>query len=179
MSRIVPGVDSLEQHLEQLRCDPERYRPERCPRCGKAGLWCHGHYARKADRGAAGGRSLNPVPIPRFCCPACWATCSRLPACLAPRRWYDWAVQQTVLLGLLAGVSLRSASRLSLPSRHTARRWWGWLRERFEVHAFHLRSRFSSLGLHAGVASFWPACLERFSLAAAMGALERMGVSVP
>ena len=31
MPRIVPGIDTLEQHLEYLTSDPEAYRPQCCP----------------------------------------------------------------------------------------------------------------------------------------------------
>ena len=57
MDRILPGVCSLEQHQQCLGEEPERYRPERCPGCGKAGLWAHGAYRRKADREGAGAAS--------------------------------------------------------------------------------------------------------------------------
>ena len=88
MYRILPGIDSLKQHREVLAAEPERYCPERCPHCGQAGLWAHGTYPRKADREGVGDESLNPVAIPRFFCPTCRHTCSRLPECVAPRRWY-------------------------------------------------------------------------------------------
>jgi len=114
MDRILPGVCSLEQHQQCLGEEPERYRPERCPSCGKAGLWAHGAYRRKADREGAGAASHNPVSIPRFYCAACGRTCSRLPECVAPRRWYGWALQQGVLALLLAGASIRAANRQGL-----------------------------------------------------------------
>jgi len=41
MNRIVPGIDSLDQHVQQLHQGPEAYRPSCCPRCGKAGLHRH------------------------------------------------------------------------------------------------------------------------------------------
>jgi hypothetical protein len=67
---------------------PEAYRPDSCPHCRLAGLWCHGCYYRKADR-SAGVESHNPVAVLRFLCRSCLRTCSRLPLCIAPRRWYD------------------------------------------------------------------------------------------
>ena len=36
----------------------------------------------------------------------CRRTCSRLPLCIAPRRWYDWALQQVVLQNLFDGNAL-------------------------------------------------------------------------
>jgi hypothetical protein len=43
MARMLPGIESLEQHQQRLRNDPESYRPERCPHCGKGGVHRHGH----------------------------------------------------------------------------------------------------------------------------------------
>jgi hypothetical protein len=120
MALILPGIHSLEQHHRRLCVQPEDYRPERCPHCGKAGVWCHGAYSRKADREGRCDACLNPVPIPRFLCPHCQGTCSRLPQCLAPRRWYGWAVQQAVLAALVAGHSVRQGVG---SSRRAAGRW--------------------------------------------------------
>ena len=106
MNRILASITTLAQHLHAVANDSDVYRPPACPQCSAAGMWCHGCYHRKADRSASAGESLNPVPVLRFLCPACQRTCSRLPACIAPRRWYDWALQQAVLLLLLAGCSV-------------------------------------------------------------------------
>ncbi len=92
MHRIVSGITTLNQHVETLFHTPEVYRPHACPHCGMNSLWRHGCYHRKADRGSPICNKLNPVPIPRFCCPGCRHTCSRLPACIAPRRWYGWEI---------------------------------------------------------------------------------------
>jgi transposase-like protein len=179
MGRIVPGVCSLEQHRQMLIEEPERYRPERCPHCGKAGLWAHGVYARKADREGVGAASLNPVAIPRFLCPGCGATCSRLPECVAPRRWYGWAVQQGVLMGLLAGESIRSVAAGVAASRRTVGRWWGWLRERSLRYGFHLRSLEPALGRAGPGVGWWSAALGQAPLSAWMARLDRLGVVVP
>ena len=104
MLRIVSLIASLQQHLSKLEREPATYRPPRCPHCGLAGLWGHGNYTRKADR--ENGK-LNPIPVPRYYCPGCEGTCSRLPSCLPPRRWHLWSAQAAVLLGLLSGASLR------------------------------------------------------------------------
>ena len=97
MARMLPGIETLTQHQERLRDDPEAYRPERCPHCGKGGLHRHGHYERNAPRGEGMAFSLGSLFIPRFYCPKCHGTCSRLPACLSPRRQYWWQSQQAVL----------------------------------------------------------------------------------
>jgi hypothetical protein len=77
MHRIVPAIANLEQHLETLILNPETYRPLNCQHCGRGRPWCHGHYERNADR--VGG-IRNPIPVPRFLCPGCRQSCSRLPA---------------------------------------------------------------------------------------------------
>ena len=137
MQRILASMTSLEQHAQALSGDSEAYRPTACPRCQRSGLWRHGFYERKADRrvGVSADESLNPVAVPRFLCPACARTCSRLPACIAPRRWYDWAVQQFVLLMLLAGCSVHRCAVCTGRERHTVRRWRDWLCERSESFA--------------------------------------------
>ena len=95
MNRIVASIASLAEHLLAVATDPEVYRPAACPHCGLAGVWRHGCYHRKVDRGDEGRLNrLDPVPVLRFLCRACVRTCSRLPACIAPRRWYDWVAQQ-------------------------------------------------------------------------------------
>ena len=50
MPRIVPAILVLSQHRELLGHEPAIYRPAACPHCGLGGAWCHGGYARKADR---------------------------------------------------------------------------------------------------------------------------------
>jgi transposase-like protein len=179
MCHILPAIDSLDQHLYHLKHHPEAYRPQQCPHCGRGGVWHHGHYPRKADREGKDGVYLDPVPIPRFYCRHCQTTCSRLPACIAPRRWYSWSVQQAVLAMLLSGLSLRKAARMSQPGRHTIGRWRRWLKDRFSRYSFHLRSHFPELGRHGSQTSFWLACFHRMSLAAAMTVLDHDGVTIP
>jgi len=113
MCRILPVIESLDQHLYHLAHHPESYRPQQCPRCGLCGVWRHGYYRRKVDREGRDGVYLDPVPIPRFYCRHCQSTGSRLPGCMAPRRWYPWIVQQTALALLLGGSSLRQAARMT------------------------------------------------------------------
>ena len=142
-------------------------------------MWRHGCYHRKADRGAGGGagagggESLNPVLVLRFLCRACERTCSRLPACIAPRRWYDWLVQQAVLLLLLGGGSVRECARCTGRARSTVRRWRDWLHERGECFAFFLRSRLPELGRWAEFESFWRNVIDGLSLQQAMVLLDR------
>ena len=84
-----------------------------------------------------------------------------------------------VLVLLLSGSSLRKAARMSRPGRHTIRRWWRWLADRFSRYSFHLRSYFPELGRYVSQSSFWLAWFRRRSLAAAMAVLDRDGVTIP
>lgn len=179
MARMLPAIATLEQHRQWLRDHPEVYRPERCDHCGKAGLHRHGCYARNVPRGEGLAFWLGPLFIPRFYCPHCRATCSRLPGCLSPRRQYGWGSQQAVLQALLASHSIRAVARWLWPGRRTVGRWWRWLEGRFDLHALHLRSRFEELGRSVDGKGFWSLCFARMTLSQAMGWLERAGVRVP
>ena len=179
MTRILPDITTVKQHQEQISQDPEAYRPRRCPHCGKAGLHCHGSYERNVPRGEGLAFVFGSLCIPRFYCPGCGSTCSRLPACISPRRHYSWKSQQSVLLLLLAGLSIFKIPRQLCPSRHTISRWWCRLEVQYAEHSLHLRNRFPELGCHASLADFWSACLQKMSLADAMALLDRDGVIVP
>lgn len=172
MNRIVASVTTLEQHIEAVKQTPEIYRPLCCPHCGIKIVWQHGYYTRKADRRQQGEDSLNPVPILRFCCSACRRTCSRLPLCIAPRRWYDWSAQQGALDGLLNGDSLRGCARAEVRDRRTVGRWWNWLQERGQTFESHLRARQPELGRVAGFVDFWRHVFKSMGLAAAMALLD-------
>ena len=172
MHRIVASITTLDQHLETLGTNAEVYRPQACPHCRLGGLWRHGCYHRKADR-SAGGESRNPVAVLRFICRECLRTCSRLPLCSAPRRWYDWAMQQVVLALLLAGCSVHLCCRCTCRARRTVRRWRDWLDDRSERFAFFLRTRFAQLGRSADRESFWRHVLDSLSLGQAMAWLDR------
>jgi len=179
MARMLPGIETLEQHQEQLRENPDAYRPERCPHCGKVGMHRHGHYERNAPRAEGMACSLGSLFIPRFYCPKCQGTCSRLPACLSPRRQYWWKSQQAVVALLMMGVSFREVARSLWPSRRTLGRWWRCLMMSFTVHRLHLCSRFPELGRAVDWQGFWSSGFERMSLSEAMGWLDRVGVVVP
>jgi transposase-like protein len=176
MHRIVPGIASLEQHLQTLITDPEQYRPVQCPHCGRGRPWSHGFYERKADRGTG---VLNPIPVPRYLCPGCKQSSSRLPACIAPRRWYDWARQQAVLMSLLMGTSLRACVPSHGIGLDTARRWWRWLQERSEVFRFRLLTHWSEWGRAVDWCGFWRLGLAAQPLRDSMAWLDSQGLNIP
>jgi transposase-like protein len=173
MNRIVASVTTLEQHVTAIEQTPQIYRPRACPHCGIKIVWQHGCYTRKADRRPQGERSLNPVPIPRYCCSACGRTCSRLPRCIAARRWHAWSVQQSVLQRRLHGSSLAQCARTETPDRRTIGRWWQWLQQCGERFAFPLRARLPELGRVDGFVAFWRELFKTMDLAAAMALLDR------
>lgn len=179
MYRIVASITSLQQHLDSLANNPIIYRPRVCPHCSFGQLWCHGCYERKADRTGSASDSLNPIPIPRYLCQGCYQTCSRLPECIPPRRWYNWPLQQIVILSLLAECSLRRCSKQCGLDRHTVRRWWSELNEHHHEFALILRMRFPELGRSVDFSTFWQKCLQSMSLSQAMAWLDREGVIVP
>lgn len=179
MFRMLPGIETVAQHQQLLWDDPDAYRPERCPHCGKGGMHHHGHYERNTPRGEGLAFLVGSLFILRFYCPSCHRTCSRLPACLSPRRQYWWAAQQTVLMRLMMGVSFREVARSLWPSRRTIGRWWQWLEVKFDVHCLHLRSRFPELGRTVDWKAFWSLCFERMSLGEAMSWLDRVEVIIP
>jgi hypothetical protein len=109
MVHIMAGILTLVQHLSIQQENSKSYTPNCCPHCGKSTMWFHGYYSRKADRSKMG--ELNPIFIPRYFCPYCQKTCSVLPECLPPRRWYLWCVQQLILKELILNKSLHSVSQ--------------------------------------------------------------------
>ena len=179
MNRILASILTLQQHLDALARNPTIYRPTVCPTCSFRKLWCHGCYERKADRQSSGSASLNPIPIPRFICRHCHHTCSRLPECIAPRRWYDWAMQQLVILMCLSGYSLHACSRQCGLHRSTIRRWWTEWHNRHHDYSFHLREYAPDLGRSVDFTDFWQRCLQRMSLSQVMVVLDARGLIVP
>lgn len=180
MYRIVSGITTLLQHIETLCSTPEVYRPKQCPNCGRGGLWCHGFYTRKADRRPLPGEErLPPVSIPRYLCPGCRRSCSRLSSCIAPHRWYGWLFQQQILQFLLTVCSLRGCSAAFGLCRSTVRRWWNRLKSASPIFEFFLRSRFPEWGRFTDFKSFWTGALSSLPLSEVMACLDFDGVTVP
>lgn len=172
MKRIVAGITGLEQHLQTIRATPEVYRPAACPHCGIKIVWAHGRYHRKADLCHRGEANLNPVPILRYCCSACRRTCSRLPECIAPRRWYNWFLQQAGLRAMLEPSSAAMPPNCPTPARRTQRRWWQWLQERGVAFRFFLTSRFPELARAGEDGAFWRGVFATLGLSGAMAWLD-------
>lgn len=176
---ILPNITSLLQYLGQLEDNINLFEHIRCCHCGYARVWKHGAYDRKADRWNPSEHSLNPIRIQRFFCPLCKKTCSVLPECIPPRRWYLWEVQQTVLLLLLGGKSRYAIIKDILPSHRTISRWIARFREQFEKHKAALCQCYSDLGRTPHFTDFWRTCLRSLSLAAGMRLCYVAGVSIP
>ncbi len=182
MSIILSAIATLDQHISVYFNTPSNYRPESCPHCGQAGLWCHGVYTRHAQCESEHG---CPAQIPRFFCRPCKRTCSVLPEYIPPRRWYHWITQSIAFSLLLMGKSLLGVrdelfDRLPCgPSLSTLQRWWYWLRKSYSLHRFHLCNRLPELGRTANFTDFWKVCLQKMSLASAMNIIHRAGLPVP
>jgi len=176
MAVILAGVYSLTQHQKLFNTNPEIYRPPHCPSCGCSRMWCHGGYTRKADR--EGDVDFNPILIPRFLCTqrACRKSCSVLPECISPRRWYSWSIQQAMLLLLLSGPL---ADEQVNPHVRTVWRWWERLKAGFDIHRFYLCSHFALLGQYGSVSTFWLACFARMPLSSAMLIIHQGGEDIP
>jgi hypothetical protein len=105
MRPIIANIHHLAQYLRELSLNPEKFKPDFCPTCGLKTLWNHGSYPRNSDRINLASETLNPIKILRYYCPGCKHTCSVLPECIPPRRWYLWSMQYVVLLLVLSGMS--------------------------------------------------------------------------
>ena len=181
MVNIVSEILSLVQHVILLNKNSEKYVLTCCPHpsCGQSGLWRHGYRYRKADRDNNLTTSLNPIPIPRFYCPTCKHTCSLLPECIPPFRWYLWLIQQAAMQLFFSGKSFNEISQKIPPSRWTISRWMNRLTNQFEIHALHLKSKWSWCGYHTSLTEFWSALLNQIDLSHDMLFLNIQGVIFP
>jgi uncharacterized protein YfbU (UPF0304 family) len=99
--------------------------------------------------------------------------------CIAPKRWYLWDMQQTVLMLVLNGYSHALISRLYPPVRRTIGRWVAWLELEFLNHTHAIKEHFPDLGRYQKYVTFWPSCFKQMSLADAMFYVQQGGGSVP
>ena len=153
---------------------------DRCP-CGKSNPWLHGTYDRKSDRVATTStESLNPIPVQRYYCPVCKKTCSVLPECIAPSRWYLWEIQALALISVFTGKSIFATANKIQISRQTISRWYGRLREQLIFHKDTLCSIFSELGqMSTKLNNFWLAVFKKISFGTAMRICHIAGVAIP
>jgi hypothetical protein len=177
MVHILSDILSLEQYFIVLKTNPKALHPEYCPHCCFIGLSYHGFYTRKSDRSNEG--LLNPIPILRFFCSSCRQTCSVLPECISPQRWYVWGVQEKVLSKLLKRQSVRSVSIQEGPTRSTCRRWFAWLQEKMALYRAALCSFLSELGRTVSLEDFWETCLGLMPFSKAMRLCHFAGVMIP
>jgi Domain of unknown function (DUF6431) len=179
MPCIVSDIHSLSQHLETVQKTPETYRQEKCPFCGKSGVWRHGHYYRKSVGQRSTEALTQPIEILRFFCPCCKKTHSVLPECLPPKRWYTWAIQELVLISLLLEGSFRKAKRSFSVSRSTCRRWWYRLKEKFLMYSSSVHTYIFELGAACDFNFFWLSCFEKINLSRVMFLCHQQGVNIP
>jgi transposase-like protein len=175
---ILPSIASLQEHLHRLINQPEDYRPEHCPQCGQTHLWCHGHYTRKPRENG----EHKEVDVLRYRCVDCKKTCSVLPSCIAPRRWYMWSMQQAVLMYLLCGGTQEACAQELAhlgPAIRTMQRWWRWLRRCNDDFALHLRNKQPDWGRTANWQEFWRAAMVDEPLRELMAYLDSQGVDIP
>jgi len=174
MAHILADIVSLMQYKN---LEKQEYRLNYCLCCGKAKPYFHGHYPRKTDRSASG--QLNPILIQRYYCPACKKTCSMLPECISPHRWYLWEIQQTALMMILSGHSIRAIAKKIMPSRRTIARWMARFLDQFRMHKDALCNHIADLGRTIEFTDFWTICLETMSLSKAMHICHVAGGIVP
>jgi hypothetical protein len=105
---IVAEVGDLAAH-ERRRCDPDGYRPARCPGCDHDRLHVHDYPERKRGR----------LTLVRYVCAACGATWRMVPGYVARMLWWSWP---EVEAETLEPAPPTAAARV--PGR-TVRRWQG------------------------------------------------------
>lgn len=180
MILIFPEITTLKQYLFQIEnSNSNIFDNIRCAHCGSTKLWKHGFYYRKADRYNNPNQSLNPIPIQRFLCLSCKKTCSVLPECIPPKRWYLWEIQQIIFTLFLAGKTICAIAKESIPSRYTISRWINHFQQQFELYKSILCQQFFELGRSKDFTDFWLNCFKNISLAQAMRIFNVAGVNIP
>lgn len=109
---IAEDVTDMAQHARRI-CDPDGYRPARCPRCHHDVL--HVHQYRERVLRADPDEPVATVVVHQ--CAHCGATWRILPAFVARRLWRSW---RTVEIETLQDAPPRD--RPKVPSR-TVQRW--------------------------------------------------------
>lgn len=179
MFSIIADLLSLAQHKDTLETQLEAYRIKKCLHCGAGGLWRHGFRYRKSDRENPWEKTENPVPILRLYCRRCRRTCSVLPECIPPRRWYQWFIQSYALVECLAGSSFNKISQKINPSRWTISRWIHHFEDSFLEQALYLKTWDPSLGYYSSFEQFWSILLGKIPLSKAMFRLWASHCPIP
>jgi len=179
MRSILSDILTFGQHLNALKESPELYRPKFCPYCHASVIWNHGFYYRKPDRIHHGDDSLNDIPITRYRCVDCRCTFSTLPECVAPWRWYPWAVQQWCLWLSLNGWSVKQLHHIFPMARSTISRWVNWLSDSFIKHHQAICERVSSMGYFSTCQRFWCHWMDSKHFSTAMVLVNTSGLPVP
>jgi hypothetical protein len=114
---IAEEVRDLDAHRRRI-CDPDGYRPARCPRCGHDVLHVH-CYPERHPRGEPGMPLV--VQVAQYMCAAaeCGATWRVLPMFLARHLWRAWKTVERVAL---PGAVLSPSAAPPVPER-TLCRW--------------------------------------------------------
>ena len=138
---IVEEVTEPAAHQRRL-CDPDGYRPARCPRCGHCVLHVHAYRDRRVP--GEDDQAVVRIVIHRCAEEECRATWRSLPSFLARRLWRTWRTVEREVLPEAA-----EPARSKVP-RRTVRRW----KERLCSSARHLGQVLSTSvsALWAGVA---------------------------
>jgi hypothetical protein len=123
---IAEDVTDREAHEKRL-CDPDGYRPARCPCCGHPVLHVHDYRSRilLAEPGdPEAGKSVARIVIHQCAAESCGATWRILPLFIARLLRRSWPVVEAETIG-----PPRKADAPPVPKR-TARRWRARLRSR-------------------------------------------------
>jgi transposase-like protein len=181
MRSILSKILTFRQHSDTLLTTPEKYKPSHCPYCYSIKLYNHGVYFRKPDRHNIGKYSCNELAVTRYKCTEeyCGRTCSTLPECFSPRRWYPWVNQQWCLWFLLAGYSINQVDKLFPMARSTIVRWKNWLSDRFSLFQRLLKNKFPEFGYFENKVIFWSTWLDNYSLSHAMVTLNNQQIVIP
>jgi len=177
MVHILADILSLAQYQECFKAGSQQHRLDHCLHCGKANPHLHGHYPRQSYRSPF--TQLNPILIQRYYCSVCKKTCSVLPECISPHRWYLWEIQQIALIMILSGHSINAIAKQIMPARRTIARWVARFQNQFRIHKNALCNHIADLGRATGFNDFWTLCLNTMSLAKAMRLCHVAGECVP
>lgn len=179
--RIIPDIINLDQYIKWIKNAGKFYKIAKCIYCGLSSrIVRHGYYYRQADRENSGSSSHNPVAILRFKCNSCNRTMNALPQFMAPRRWYNWNIQQIVIANLSIGKTIFFVSRLlGIPARSTIKRWLHWADLRYLDYRFLMVEKSPQLGLEQNWQDLWSAAIEIMPLSKWMMYLQERQAFVP